>query len=378
MTRKRLLFLIVITVLTITIYAVNFQPQIISWANTGLNKLSKSLFGRQLTEEPNGQISIFQKVVDEESAVIKVVEEVSPAVVSIVADQVVWDPFSGPMREQEGIGTGFVVDKNGLIVTNQHVVANKSVKYFVVLKDKTKYRVDRVFRDPLNDIAILKVNSTKFKHVIQWGDSDKLKVGQTVIAIGNALGRLDNTVTKGVVSAIGRGITASSGFGQSESLENVIQTDAALNPGNSGGPLLNLVGQVVGVNVAISQGAQNIGFAIPVNVVKTVVEDFKKKGEITIPFLGIEYFVITKDIAELRDLTQGVFVKSVVENSAAEKAGIKVGDIITKVDGEVIGEKRSLGKIILSHKVGDRLQLTIVRDDKEITLSAMLGEAPVE
>lgn len=378
MSKKRTLFALVIVILAITIYAVNFQPQLLSWLNNNIAKITGLYSKYQTSTQSSRESNVVQKVVDEESAVIKAVEEVSPAVVSIIADQVVWDPFSGPIREQGGIGTGFIVDKNGLIVTNKHVVANTNVKYFVVLKDKTKYEVDKIFRDPLNDVAIIKINEVKFKNVVQWGDSSKLKVGQTVIAIGNALGRLDNTVTKGVVSAIGRGVTASSPLGQSEVLENAIQTDAALNPGNSGGPLLNLSGQVIGINVAISQDAQNIGFAIPVNIVKPVVDDFKAKGKITMPFLGIEYFMITKEIAELRNLTQGAFVKSVVEGSEAEKAGIKAGDIITKVDSEVIGEERSLGKVILSHKVGEKLRLTIIRDDKEIALTAVLGEAPIE
>ena len=203
-----------------------------------------------------------------------------------------------------------------------------------------------------------------------------MKVGQTAVAIGNALGKFSNTVTVGVVSGIGRGVRASSGFGRSEVLDDVIQTDAALNPGNSGGPLLNLSGEVVGINVATTTGAENIGFSIPINAVKPVLDDFKVRGRIVRPFLGIEYVIITEDLSVLRKLPQGAFVQRVVEGTPAAEVGLKTGDIITKIDGEDINGENTLAQVIRGHKVGDKLVLTIDRNGEISTLNATLGEAP--
>jgi len=318
-----------------------------------------------------------KKVVSEESAVIDVVEKASPAVVSIVAKQVVFSPFSGVEAEESGIGTGFIVESDGLILTNRHVVAAENARYRVVLKDGTDYPVEEIHRDPFVDLAILKIRARGLP-TVKLGDSSQLKVGQTVIAIGNALGRFTNTVTVGVVSGIGRGITASSGFGKSEVLDDVIQTDAALNPGNSGGPLLNLSGEVIGINVATTSGAENIGFSIPVNAVKPVLADFKAKGRIVRPFLGVEYVIVTEDLSVLRKLPQGAFIQRVVEGTPAEEAGLKAGDIIIKVDGEDINEKNTLAQAIRKHKVGDSLRLTIDRNGRQLELTAVLGEAPTK
>lgn len=316
-----------------------------------------------------------QKVVSEESAVIDVVEKASPAVVSIVARQVIFSPFSGPSAEESSIGTGFIIDSDGLILTNKHVVARASARYRVVLKDGTDYEVKKIHRDPFIDLAILEINASGLP-TLELGDSSTLKVGQTAIAIGNALGRFTNTVTVGVISGIGRGVTASSGLGQSEVLDDVIQTDAALNPGNSGGPLLNLSGQVIGINVATTEGAENIGFSIPVNAVKPVLAEFKAKGRIVRPFLGVEYVIITEDLSVLRKLPEGAFIQRVVPGTPAEAAGLKAGDIIIKVNGEEISERYTLAEVIRSHKVGDKLKLTIDRNGEQLEFSATLGEAP--
>jgi len=318
-----------------------------------------------------------QKIVSEESAVIDVVEKASPAVVSIAAKQVVFSPFSGFETEDSGIGTGFIVEGNGLILTNKHVVASENARYRVILKDGTDYEVQEIHRDPFVDLAILKINASGLP-TVTLGDSSTLKVGQTAVAIGNALGKFSNTVTVGVVSGIGRGITASSGLGQSEVLDDVIQTDAALNPGNSGGPLLNLSGEVIGVNVATTVGAENIGFAIPINAIKPVLADFKIKGRIVRPFLGVEYVIVTEDLSVLRQLPQGAFIQRVVPGTPAEDAGLKAGDIIVKVDGKDINEKNTLASVIRSHQVGDKLRLTVDRNGKELELTITLGEAPAE
>lgn len=329
-----------------------------------------------------------QRVVDEESAVIEVVEKASPAVVSIVVREVVFNPFSGPLSQDASIGTGFIVDGSGIVFTNRHVVS-QDAEYTVVSSDGRSFNVKSIAKDPLNDFAVLTIDpndnppaggGTSDLPAISLGDSDLLKVGQTVIAIGNALGRFSNTVTKGVVSALDRGLTASSGFfgSQTTYLEDVIQTDAALNPGNSGGPLVNLSGQVIGINVAVTSGAENIGFSIPINTVKAALSDFKVYGRIRRPFLGVEYVMVTEDISKLQRLPQGAFIKRIVSDSPANSAGLKVGDVITKFAGEDINEDNGLSRVIRKHQVGDRVSLEVDREGKTIALEAALGEAPEE
>ena len=315
-----------------------------------------------------------QRVVREESAVIDLVDRVSPAVVSIVTKEVGFDPFSGPYSQDAGIGTGFIIDSKGLILTNSHVVDANS-DYTIVLLDKRSFEVKKVNLDRVNDLAILEVDA-KDLPAVELGDSDSIKVGQSVVAIGNALGRFSNTVTVGVVSGIARQVTASGGFGgQSKTFENVIQTDAALNLGNSGGPLLNLAGQVIGINVATTAGADNIGFAIPVNVAKPVIADFQRLGKISRPFIGVEYVMITADMASLKRLPEGAFVQRVVKGSPAEKAGLKAGDIITNIDGQALNEENSLSSLTQAKRVGDKVTLTIDRSGAEKTLTLTLDEA---
>ena len=202
------------------------------------------------------------------------------------------------------MGTGFVVDAQGLIVTNKHVVADSQAQYQVITADNQSYPVQNIYRDPANDLAFLKIDAQGLTPV-ELGDSDNLKVGQFVVAIGTALGEFRHTVTTGVISGLGRGITAGSVFeGYVEELDNVIQTDAAINPGNSGGPLINSAGQVVGVNVAVASGAENIGFALPINTVKTALADFTRPG-IFRPFLGVNYTMISQEAAILMKFPKG-------------------------------------------------------------------------
>jgi len=324
------------------------------------------------------EIRTTQRVVNEEDAVIEVVDDASPAVVSVVQRKFVLDFFSGPLSQKQGIGTGFIIKENGVILTNRHVVSDQDAEYSVVTADGTEYEVKEIHRDPAYDLAILKISASGLP-VLSLGDSDKIRIGQSVVAIGNALGKLSNTVTKGIISGIGRGITAGSGLGgDTEELDDVIQTDAAINPGNSGGPLLNLSSEVVGINVAVASGAENIGFAIPINLVKSAVEQFEKTGTIVRPFLGVSYYLITEDAAKVQDLPQGAFVQGVTAGSAAAKAGVKVGDVITTIEGESITEKSSLAKIILKYEVGDKVVLAVVRNGRTITLSATLGKSKAD
>lgn len=317
-----------------------------------------------------------KELVDEESAIVDVVDKVSPSVVSIVVKSVAFDIFSGPTTSEEGIGTGFIVDSNGLIVTNSHVVDSLKGEYSVVLKDGTTYEVNKIHLDEATDLAILEITARGLS-VVEFGDSDNLKVGQKAIAIGNALGRYQNTVTLGIVSGISRSLTASSGFGGATKVyEGAIQTDAAINPGNSGGPLLNSSGQVIGINVATSYGAENVSFAIPVNTLKPILEGFLKEGKIVRPYIGVYYTVITSEIASLRDLPEGAFISRVIAGSPAEKAGLRRGDIITKIDNIDINEDTTLSEAISQNKVGDKVSLVIDRGGSTITRDVVLSDTP--
>jgi len=298
-----------------------------------------------------------------------------------------FDPFNvfreqQPSKEEQieqDIGSGFIVTSDGLIVTNKHVVADTEAKYRVITKDDKEYEVKKIYRDPTNDLAILKIDPPAGGpglKPIEMGDSGKLKVGQMAIAIGTALGEFRNTVTTGVVSGLGRGITAGSPFeGFAEKLDNVIQTDAAINPGNSGGPLLNSAGQVIGVNTAIAQGSQNIGFALPINVVKEALDNFNKTGQFSRPFLGVKYKSIDKRMALLNDVPEGAYLVEVVSGSPADKAGMQKGDIIIKIDNQrIAGADGEIAKLIGQKKVGDTITVTYWRESKESTVTVTLAE----
>ncbi|MBI2414554.1 trypsin-like peptidase domain-containing protein [candidate division WWE3 bacterium] len=270
---------------------------------------------------------------------------------------------------KQDIGSGFVVD-GGFVVTNKHVVAEASAKFKIIDSEDKEYDVIEIYRDPANDFAILKVKDFSLPG-IQLGDSDKLRVGQRVIAIGTALGEFRHTVTTGVISGLARGITADSGFGVSEDLENVIQTDAAINPGNSGGPLLDMNGDVIGINVAVSRGAENIGFALPVNILKNSLENFNSTGQFERPYIGIKYQTISKKAALKNEVPSGAYVSEVLKDSPASKAGIKVGDIITDFAGEAVGEK-NLATLVNKRKVGENIEIKVYRWDEEKNLEFSL------
>lgn len=328
----------------------------------------------------NGGSVIEQKILSEENVVTQVAERVSPAVVTVsykretpVIQQYFLDPFGmfGGKRatgevntEQVDIGSGFVVDKAGLVVTNKHVVSQGVPSdYKIVLKDDTEYQVEKIWRDPVNDLAILKISGDHFE-AVELGDSEQIKVGNFVVAIGTALGEFRHTVTTGVVSGLGRGITAGDGFSMSEKLENVIQTDAAINPGNSGGPLLNSVGQVIGVNVAVSQAANNIGFAIPINVVKESIKNFNETGAFDRPFFGVRYQLVSKEQGILNNVPAGAYVVEVVSGSSADSAGVEKGDIITKFDGQNVSEiETGIVGLLSKKKIGDKVEVELYRDN---------------
>lgn len=329
------------------------------------------------------------RVATEESIVIDVVDTASPAVVTVgittsrrIGDILEFNPFDpfSPFQRRPGksqkieqdIGSGFIVE-GGLVVTNKHVVSEPDATYRVITKDDKTYEVKKIYRDPSNDLAILKIEANGLP-TLEMGDSDKIKVGQMAIAIGTALGEFRHTVTTGVISGVGRGIEAGSPFESSaERLDNVIQTDAAINPGNSGGPLLNSSGQVVGVNTAVSAEGQNIGFALPINVVKEALANFNATGQFNRPYLGVRYQMIPRQTAILNDIPEGAYLAEVVEGSPADKAGLQAEDIITKFDGNKLTDDNDLAKSISKKKVGDSITLTVWRDEKEMEINVALG-----
>jgi S1-C subfamily serine protease len=334
-----------------------------------------------------------QRVVYEESVVTQVVERALPSVVTIgilktqqAPDQLEFDPFNPffNLRRTPGIrkkidqniGSGFIISKDGLIITNKHVVADTEASYKVLTDDNKKYDVEKIYRDPNNDLAILKIQANGLKP-LELGGSSKLKLGQMAIAIGTPLGEFTNTVTVGIVSGLGRGITAGSPFeGAVEKLDGVIQTDAAINPGNSGGPLLNSKGQVIGVNSAVAAEGQNIGFAIPVDVVKSLISQFEKRGSsFERPYLGIQYQMIDRKTAVLNELPEGAYVERVVDGSPAAQAGVQDEDIITMIDGVRLSsaDKKDLSQIIADKKIGQDVQLKLWRNGKVLDIRVRVG-----
>lgn len=336
-----------------------------------------------------------EQVVDQDSIVVDLVERASPAVVSIVASKDVpkfrnVGPFGGfpffffdPFQEQDpqgdrgngetekqkvGSGTGFFVSSDGLVVTNKHVVSDDGADYTVFTSDGKEHKATVLARDPVQDMAVMKVDGAGFP-TLTLGDSDTIKAGQTVIAIGNSLGEFSNSVSRGIISGLGRDVTAGSGFGEEETLTNIIQTDAAINPGNSGGPLLDISGRVIGINVAVARGAENIGFAIPINSVKRAVEDVEKTGKISIPYIGVRYAIIDEEAQKDNNLPfdYGAIVLrgtkptefAVIPGSPADKAGIVENDIILEIDGTKIDADHPLGTIIAGYRPGDTVTLKV-------------------
>ena len=310
-----------------------------------------------------------------------VVAKVSPAVVSIVSQSQV-QGFFGGTYEQKSSGTGFMIKSNGLIVTNRHVAA-ADAKYTVTVSSGKTYDATVVARDTFNDLAILKVSASGLP-IVTLGDSSKIRVGQQVIAIGNALGEYQNTVTTGIISGIGRAIMAGGGSGGSEQIDNVIQTDAAINPGNSGGPLVNLTGEVIGINTAIDIQGQSIGFAIPINDVRSSIESVAAGGKNSRPMLGLRYITLTPEIAAANNMSikQGALVMrgstvtelAVTPGGPADKAGIKENDIITMLDGKKIDDNTTIPSVLKSHKPGDVIKVKLWRSGRTMGVSVTLGE----
>lgn len=344
-----------------------------------VRQYDKNLNSNTLNSESRQQI-----VLKESEIIADIAKNVGPSVVSINVESNARSNFFNQLYSQNSAGTGIIIDKNGLVLTNKHVIPESVTSVQVVLSDGTTYdNVEIVDRDPLNDIAFLRIKDAKNLTPATLGDSDNIRVGDKVVAIGNALGQFDNTVTAGIISGIGRPIVANEGNGL-ESLQDLLQTDAAINPGNSGGPLVNINGEVVGINTAVAGGAENIGFAIPINDVKSVLDSVKTSGKIVRPYLGVRYVMLSKSIAEELNIKQaeGAYIvkdgiqPGLIADSPADKAGLKEGDIITKIGDDVLTSKDSLVSIIGKFRVGDKIKLSIVRDGNEQVIDVLLEAAP--
>lgn len=334
----------------------------------------RELFGKGGVEQEGGN-GINITVTEEENVIINVVKDATPSVVSVAVSQVKLKSGEGLVDEVSNIGTGFIVDPNGIIITNQHVVSDVSASYKVITSDGKEHEVIEILRDDSNDIALLKIDATSLNE-LELGDSDNLVAGQTVIAIGTPLGEYAGSVTTGVISGLNRSVTTSSGwFGSTTKMyENVIQTDAAVNSGNSGGPLINTEGKVVGINFATTSNADNISFALPINTVKQRLTEYRTYGKFIKPYIGISYQMISEYQAMFyENVVPGALVMNVDPDGPASKADIKRGDIITKVNGEEV--EQAFSYIVQSYKVGEEISLEIWREGKTQTIKVTLVEA---
>lgn len=324
----------------------------------------------------------------EDAEVTAVVERVLPSVVSIDIVQESTATFrSGyPVSPVTvGGGSGFFISEDGLVVTNRHVISDTDTKYVVLTQDGRELPATVVALDPALDLGVLKVEGSGFP-ALELGDSDALRAGQTVIAIGNALAEFRNSVTKGVISGLNRSLYAGD-FEEEELIEEAIQTDAAINPGNSGGPLITLDGKVVGMNTAVTDGAQSLGFALPSNALARAVESARTHGRIVRPWIGVRYIPVDKEIArnEGLDHDYGALVMGngqrdpgVLPNSPADKADVREGDHILEIDGQRVGDPRSLATIISRLSPEQIVVLKIARGDNTVQIPVKLEERPQE
>ncbi|MEF8846947.1 MAG: trypsin-like peptidase domain-containing protein [Candidatus Paceibacterota bacterium] len=393
--------------------SLNYYPEIKSQLNNwGMDfAFDHATSTATTTVVKNNTVVERKSVLKQQELVTKAVKDISPSVVSIVItkdmpvyEEYYYSPFGdlrfpqyrqeGTRQKEIGSGTGLIVSEKGMVLTNKHVVANEEANYTVLTNDGKKYSAKVIDTDPFHDIALLQVENArdldegeavnKFP-VAELGDSEGLQIGQTVLTIGNALGEFKNTVSLGIVSGLNRTITAS-GAGTVQTLKGLIQTDAAVNQGNSGGPLVNLKGEVVGINTAMAQSAENIGFAIPINRAKRDIKQIKDSGEITYPFLGVRYAMINEELQSHYDLEVGYGAwvghnqvgqktdQAVIKGSAADEAGLKSGDIILSLDGHKLTAENTLGDVIMDYSPGDKVKIKILRDGEEKTLWVKLGK----
>lgn len=336
-----------------------------------------------------------RRIVNEESQLISsIAETVGPSVVSInvtsPSGQV--NRFTGEVFSQQTAGTGFIISDSGYILTNRHVIPAGVSRVTVTMADDTQFEdvevVGRTQEDDTLDVAFLKIADTKGKKLdpVNLGNSDEMQVGDMVVAIGNALGQFQNTVTSGIISGYGRNIEASGGEEATESLQNLFQTDAAINQGNSGGPLVNAEGQVIGINTAVATGgAENIGFAIPINDARGLIKGIIDKGQLLRPYIGVRYLQLDKEVAEELEIsqTEGAYISEdseqgpgILPDSPASSAGLRAKDIITQINGIKVTSERPLTSVISRYSVGEKVKITYLRDGKKQTVELTLKAAP--
>ncbi len=406
---------VVITLGVITFALWHYRLAIFKVLASNYSKSQENIAGSSIFSLPSDSLgksgdATQTPIAEKQYTVVDAVKTAKPAVVSIIVSKEVpkydvsydqnSDPFGGmfpgffqtPIYKQNGTekkeigsGSGFLISSDGLIVTNRHVVSDKDAIYEVQLNSGKKYNATVLARDAVLDVALVKISGSGLPY-LSLADSDALDVGQSVIAIGNALGEFKNTVSVGVVSGLSRSIVAGDNFGSSERLDKVIQTDAAINPGNSGGPLLNLKGEVVGINVAVVQGSSNVGFALPINSVKSAIDSVKKTGKIVRPYIGIRYIPVTADLKEKNNLSvdYGILVQrgqnsseiAVMPGSPADKAGIVENDIILTIDGTKIDSDQDFTSLIRYKKVGDYITMKVLSKGVEKFVTLRLEAAP--
>lgn len=379
-----------------------------------MGSVAKNLAANTPAQTQNGAsqpASQYEPQTTQEDAIVSAVKTYSSAVISIIITKDVpiyeqyysrqTDPWGlwdfqvpqvrqkGTQSQEVGAGSGFIVSEDGMILTNKHVVEDEEAEYTAITVDGKKYSVKVLALDPAQDLAVLKIDNTegeKFTSV-KLGDSSNVQIGQTVIAIGNTLGEFSNTVSVGVVSGLRRSIIAAGGD-TSETLDNLIQTDAAINEGNSGGPLLNLKGEVIGINTAVASNAENVGFVLPINLAKRDLDQVKASGKITYPYLGVYYTLVDGQIQKDNGLSvdYGAWVTttnkenpksstaSVVAGSPARLAGIKDQDIILEINGEKIESDNTLSQIIAKYAPGDKVTLKIQRGDQQVSVEVTLAD----
>lgn len=409
-TKQTISLIVVLSIITSVAATLSAETLLQKYRGIDISEQWSDLFNKSASSTQVELVAPPKAVMDYEATVISVVKKSSPAVVSIIGTkdlpvleqyyvnpfgddeffkQFFGDDFAIPQYRQKGTqkqeisgGSGFIVSADGLIITNKHVVDQEGAEYTVLTNSGEKYPAIIIAKDPIQDLAVLKIQKNNLPY-LKLGNSDKLEIGQSVIAIGNALGEFRNTVSVGIVSGLSRSINASSG-GALEHLEGIIQTDAAINQGNSGGPLLNLKGEVIGINVAMASGAQNIGFSLPVNLASKVLNDIKTKGRIVYPFLGVRYTIINKALREKNSLSvdYGALVLrgtdptelAVAPGSPADKAGIVENDIILEFDDVKITEENSLSKLIQKKNVGDTVTLKVLSKGVEKIVKVVLEE----
>lgn len=409
--KNRVLLLSILAVIVLIVIGFYTQKLSMDYLQNQINSLilkTENDLMQPFSEKSAGN---YASKIEYEQAIIEAVKSASPSVVSIIISKNLpvyeqqfinpfedspnfgfGDPFNlqipqyvqkGTQKQEVGAGSGFIVSEDGLVLTNKHVVIDKEAEYTVLTNDEKRYSAKVLALDPVQDLAIVKIQGEKKFPAILLGNSSGIQTGQGAIAIGNSLGEFRNTVSVGVISGLGRTVSASGTGGFSELLEDVIQTDAAINPGNSGGPLINLKGEVIGVNVAMAQGAQSIGFAIPIDIAKRDINQIIKSNKLSYPFLGIRYVLVDESIKEKYNLSvdYGVLIfkgrggeSAISKDSSAEKAGLKENDIILEFNGQKITKVNSLAKIIAKYSPQEKITLKILRDGKEINIEVILGE----